>query len=57
MFSSEVIFELIKYFDPNIAHINDKIFVNMFKLCDPSICKPLILLFEYYLAPEHFHDI
>ena len=31
--------------------------VNMFKLCAPSICKSLILLFEYSLAPEHFPDI
>ena len=32
-------------------------FVNMFKLCALSICKPLILLFEYSFAPEHFPDI
>ena len=50
--SSEVIFQLIKNLDPNKAHGHDEISLKMLKLCAPSICKPLTLLFESCLASD-----
>ena len=47
---SEVIFPLIKNLDPNKAHGHDEISMKMLKLCAPSICKRLTLLFENCLA-------
>ena len=55
--SSEVIFQLIKNLDPNKDHGYDEVSVNMLKLCVPSICKPLTLLFENCLLYEHFPDV
>ena len=55
--SSEVIFQLIKNRDPNIAHGHDGISVKMFKLCAPSIRKPLTLLFDNFLASGHFPHV
>ena len=43
--------------DPNKAHGHDEIFVKMLKLCSPSICKPLTLLFENYLASGEFLNV
>ena len=43
--------------DPNKAHEHDEIFVKMLKLCSPSICKPLTLLFENYLASGEFLNV
>ena len=53
--SSEVIFQLIKNLDPNKAH--GEISAKMLKLCAPSICKPLTLLFENCLASGEFPNI
>ena len=55
--SSEVIFQLIKNLDPNKAHGHDEIFVKMLKLCTPSICKSLALLFENCLASGEFPNV
>ena len=55
--SSEVIFQLIKNLDPNKAHGYDGISAKMLKLCAPSICKPLILLFENCLASGEFPNL
>ena len=48
--SSEVTFQLIKTLDPNKAHGHDKTSVKMLKLCAPSLCKPVTLLFENCLT-------
>ena len=48
--SSEVIFQLIKNLDPSKAHEHNEISVKMLKLCAPSLCKPLTLVFENCLA-------
>ena len=55
--SSEVISQLIKNLEPNKAHGHDKTSVKMLKLCAPSICKPLTLLFENCLASEEFPSV
>ena len=55
--SSEVIFQLIKNVDPNKAHGHDEIFVKMLKLCAPTICKPLTLLFENCLTSGSFLNV
>ena len=55
--SSEVIFQLIKNLDPNKVHGYDDVFVKMLKLCAPSICKPLTLLFENCLRSREFPNV
>ena len=55
--SSEVIFQLIKNIDPNKDHGHDKIYAKILKLCAPSICKPLTLLFENCLASGEFPNV
>ena len=55
--SSEVIFQLIKNLDPNKAHVHDEISVKTLKLCAPSICKRLTLLFEKCLASGEFPNV
>ena len=55
--SSEVIFQLIKNLDPNKAHGYDDISVKMLKLCAPSICKPLTLLFENCVRSGEFPNV
>ena len=55
--SSEVIFQLIKNLDPNKAHGHDEIPEQMLKLCAPSICKPLTLLFENCLRSGEFPNV
>ena len=55
--SSEVIFQLIKNLDPNKAHGHDEISVKMLKLCAPSICKPLTLLFENCFTSGEFPNV
>ena len=54
---SEVIFPLIKNLDPSKAHGHDEISMKMLKLCAPSICKPLTLLFENCLASREFPNV
>ena len=55
--SSEVIFQLIKNLDPNKAHGHDEISVKMLKLCAPSVCKPLTLLFENCFTSGEFPNV
>ena len=55
--SSEVIFQLIKNLDPNKAHGHDEISVKILKLCAPSRCKPLTLLFENCIASGEFPNV
>ena len=47
----------MKNLDPNKAHGHYEISVEMFKICAPSICKPLTLLFENCLASEEFPNV
>ena len=54
IFSSEVIFQLIKNLVLNKARGHDEISVKMLKLCAASICKPLTLLFENCLTSGEF---
>ena len=53
----EVIFELIKSLDPNKVHGYDGISVKTLKSCGPSICEPVTLIFESFLASGHFSDV
>ena len=55
--SSNVIFQLIKNLEPNKVHGHEEISVKMLKLCAPSICKPLTLLFENCLAFREFPNV
>ena len=55
--SSEIIFQLIKNLDPNKAHGDHEISVKMLKLCAPSICKLLFLLFKNCLASGEFCNV
>ena len=40
----------MKNLDPNKSYGHDEIFVKMLKLCAPSVCKPLSLVSENFLA-------
>ena len=55
--SSEVIFQLTKNLDPNKAHGHYKISLKMLKLCAPSACKPITLLFKNCLVSGNFPDV
>ena len=55
--SKEVIFQLIKNLDPYKAHGQDEISVKLLKLCAPSICKQLTLLFENCYTSRKFPNV
>ena len=55
--SAKVIFQLIKNLDPYKAQGLDEISKKVLKLCAPSICKPLILLFENCYASRKFINV
>ena len=55
--SSDVIFQLIKNLDLSKAHEPDEISLKMLKLCTPSICKPLTLLFANCLTSGKFPNV
>ena len=54
---SDYFIRLGKKLVPNKAHGHDEIYVKMFKLCAPSICTPLTLLFDNCLASGEFPNV
>ena len=53
-FTGDDILKIIKNFDPNKAHGHDMISIQMVKLCDASLCKPLDLMFKSCLESGKF---
>ena len=45
-FTSYDVLKIIKNLDPNKAHGHDMINIQMIKICNASICKPLELIFR-----------
>ena len=48
--SNKKIIKTINNLDPNKAHGHDMISIRMLKLCDPSLCKPLSIIFNSCLS-------
>ena len=49
-FTSYDILKIIKNLDPTKAHDHDMVNIRMVKLCDASLCKPLVLIFNLCLG-------
>ena len=47
-FSHDRIAKVIQNLDPNKTHGHDNINIRMFKVCDPSIYKPLEIIFNQW---------
>ena len=45
-FVNNDILKTLQYLNPNKAHCHDKISIQMLKLCDDSLCRPLELIFK-----------
>ena len=54
---SDYFIRLGKKLVPDKAHGHDEIYVKMLKLCAPSICTPLTLLFDNCLASGEFPNV
>ena len=52
--SKENIIKIINNLDPNKAHGHDMISIRMLKLCHPSLCKPLPVIFKSRLSQMKF---
>ena len=52
--SNENIIKIINNLDPNKAHGHDMISIRMLKLCGPSLCKPLSIIFKSCLSQMKF---
>ena len=39
------------------AHGHDDIFIRLIKICDKSLVKPLIILFQNFIKSSHYPDI
>ena len=52
--TSDDILKIIKNLDPNKTHGHDMISIQMIKICDASICKPLKLIFRSCLENGKF---
>ena len=46
--------KIIQNFDPNKAHVHDKISIRMIKICAKSICKPSQLIFKQCIDTGFF---
>ena len=53
-FSHDKIAKVIQNLDPNKAHDHDKISIRMLKVCDPSVYKPLEMIFNQCLETGVF---
>ena len=53
-FSHDKIAKVIQNLDPNKAHGHDNISIHMFKVCGPSIYKPLEIIFNQCLETGVF---
>ena len=45
-FSSDEILKIIKNLDSEKAHGHDRVSIPMIKVCGPSVCKPLEIIFK-----------
>ena len=53
-FSIDDIAKILQSLDPNKAHGQDKISIQMLQLCVNSICKPLELIFQQAMESSSF---
>ena len=53
-FSSDDMLKITKNLDPEKAHGQDRISIQMLKICGPSICKPHEIIFKSCLENEIF---
>ena len=56
-FNEDEIIKIIRALNVNKAHICDDISIRMIKICDKSLLKPLILLFENSIKDSCYPDI
>ena len=56
-FNEEEIIKLIRNLNVHKAHCHGDISIRMIKICDKSILKPLILLFENLTKSSYYPDI
>ena len=56
-FNQEEILKVIRTLNINKAHGHDKISIRMIKICDKSLLKPLIILFENSIKSSCYPDI
>ena len=56
-FNEEEILEIIRNLNINKAHAHDEISIRMIKICDKSLLKPLIILFENSIKSSCYPDI
>ena len=54
-FVNNDILKITQNLNLNKAHSHDKITIQMLKLCDGSLCRPLELVFKDCLTMEYFH--
>ena len=52
--SNENIIKIIHNLDPNQGHGHDMVSIQMLKLCGPSLCKPLSIIFKSCLSQMKF---
>ena len=52
--SNDNIIKIINNLDPNKAHGHDMISIQRLKLCGPSLCKPLSIIFKLCLSQMKF---
>ena len=53
--SNENIIKIINNLEPNKDHRHDMISIRMSKLCGPSLCEPLSIIFKSCLSRMKFH--
>ena len=56
-FSNDEILKLIRSLNVHKAHGHDDISIRMIKICDKSLIKPLIILFQNPIKPSHYPGI
>ena len=56
-FSNDEILKLIRSLNVPKAHGHDDISIRMIKICDESLVKPLLILFQNSIKLPHFPDI
>ena len=57
VFKEEEIFKIIRSLNVNKAHGHDDISIRMIKICDKSLLKPLIIIFENSIKSSCYPDI
>ena len=56
-FNEGEILKIIRNLNINKAHGHDEISIRMIKICDKSLLKPLIILFEIYIKSSCYPDV